>query len=185
MTRPRLVALVAIILLGIEATWIVRQWSSPVVAQWPAPTKGFNDQRIDYEAPKFPDAKVATVPHIDLGNLPEEPVAFAVPDVRVNHGMIFEGTIRHPSPQLTAAIVTIKIKNRLPKKPSMGLTGHAKGQGGQLSFHFEERTKVEPGQYDVIVEMRYRTTDPDQPNLPLNRQMVTSITAKGTLNVLE
>lgn len=182
MQRNWIIAVLAIGALVGEGAWILNYYYQPSRPVWPAPARGFSDERIDYSAPKYPDAKVATVPDIDLENPPEEPLAFEIPDVQTNHGMIFEGKVRHPNPKITAVIVAIKIKNKEPRKQGRSINGVAKGEEGKVAFHIEERATIPAGKYDVLIELKYGTTS-HEPNLPKEKKFMTSVVAKGSLTV--
>ncbi len=175
----------AVILIGLESVAIWRSFAIPSVQNWPEPRSGFRNEQIDYSVPKFPDAEVVAVPLVDLDNLEKELIVTPVVVARKGHGIIFEGTVRHPHPKMKAVVVMIRVRNRHVKGSSMALSGHAQGEGGHLKYRIQGRVTVVPGEYDAEVEIRYRTTDPNKLTLPREQQMLTAVVAKGVVKVTE
>lgn len=176
--RTTLVVLMVAFLLA-ECHWIVSSLRAPATPTWPVPQDGFRNEKIDYSAPRFPDAKVATVPEIDFESLPESPLLVNVPDVQANHGMVFEGQLRHPNSNLTSTIVRLEFQNKIPGERSKSLTLAANGKNGLLKFRAEIRAEIPTGNYAVLVSVNV----PDEGD-PAKRRRKRVVVARGELKVL-
>lgn len=147
---------------------------------WPVPSRGYNQDRIDYAAPRFPQATIVNVATVEVPETARPPMAIDVPNKSASHPLVFEGIIQHHLP-VEGGYLKIRF-TAPPESPQARFNTEfdlvtLTGQGGRLPFRSEGRVPAGKGSFDVEIEVEALKITDGKPGL------AATVVAKGTILV--
>lgn len=177
---PRRWTVFIAVVVGLIALGLIRRESTREPS-WPAPARDYNQERIDYDGPRFPQARVVAVPTINLSETADLPLPIEVPNTTASHPLVFEGIVQHPLPVMGGHLhVRITAPPNSPQSrfntdfDLVNLTG----TNGRLPFRVEGRVPGGKGSFEVEIEVKALSITGD-----VSSGLVTTVVAKGTILV--